>query len=713
MVNQTVKAKRVYLLAAIVVQVVFFLFSTIFIPVLNKNAEAAVFSDLNGHWAGAEIRAAAEAGYINGYPDGSFRPDRKITRAEFASIINNYYKFKMPASPAGYGDMRESDWYFSAAAKATAAGYFQGYPGGVFRPAAEITRQEAAGVLGKMLLIEEIAGEEKPLKFTDTAQIGAWARPAVAALVAQGFFAGYPDSSFRPQQAVTRAEAAALLLKAEKHLQKRLAGCYLEVKGVGVNTRSGPGESFAVLRQVKQKDVYEAESFCNGWFKVRLEDSGLEGWIAGWLLQEHGAPPPPPPTPPPAPPPVTPPVTPEEPAESLDLKIELSTGEKALTVNLCAGKDAKYRWEKEEETNKLKVFVTGIEPLVEPRKLSVKRAGLETIVSRPAGGQDGRAEVEFDFIREPVPVVYSIEEAGPGRLQVVVPHQLLGIEARETSGDDMVRVHLQATVPLDYRAFMLYGPRRAVLDLPNLVLNPALADWKAEFDLPFLRSLRLGQFEPDVARLVADLSGAASHQVIRGTTSSELLLEFQEATVRGKRVCLDPGHGGADPGAVGPTGLREKDVNLSIALQTAALLRAAGMEVIMTREDDRYVDLNSRARIANESEADIFVSIHADAVLNKPTVGGTSTYTYYIRQKEEREHLARLLQAELVAALGLQDRGIFNKNFAVLRETQMPAALVEVAFISNPEEERLLADGAFQQRAAGALVRAIERFFLE
>ena len=182
--------------------------------------------------------------------------------------------------------------------------------------------------------------------------------------------------------------------------------------------------------------------------------------------------------------------------------------------------------------------------------------------------------------------------------------------------------------------------------------------------------------------------------------------------MQGKRVCLDPGHGGSDPGAVGPSGLREKEVNLAIALQTAELLRAAGMEVIMTREEDRYVDLISRAEIANNSGADIFVSIHANAAYN-PAVGGTSTYTYYGWQKEERAHLSRLLQAELVAALGLRDIGIFDQGFAVLKNTQMPAALVEVAFISNPAEENLLAGKDFQQRAAGALAQAIKRFFTE
>ncbi|MGI6307011.1 MAG: N-acetylmuramoyl-L-alanine amidase [Dethiobacteria bacterium] len=692
----TGRGKKNCIVSAVALPVVVFLISTVFILAFNGRAAAADFPDLHGHWAATEILVAAEAGYIKGYPDGAFRPDRKITRAEFVSIVNNYFRFKAPESFTGFKDVAGNDWFFTEIGKATAAGYFQGYPGGFFYPDAAITRQEVAGVLGRILALEEAAGAGEALNFTDAGQIGAWARPSVAGLASRGLFAGYPDGSFRPRQAVTRAEAAVLIFKVKDYLQEKVATSYLEVEGDVVNIRSGPGQSFGVLGKVKLEEVLKAESFCNGWYMV--EYRGEAGWIAGWLVREHDV----------LPPQQGEPGEPSKPGEPGTLKIEVLPGEGELAVNLFAGPDADYRWEEKQVSNRLLVSVTGVDSLDSPRNLAVGQAGLKQITSRLSGGV---AEVEFQFAASPAPVAYSVEEKGTGQLQVVVPYQLLGLDIEET--DELVVVRLQATVPINYEAFRLRNPQRIVVDFPNLTLNPDLAGWEKGFALPFLRSLRLGQFLPEVARLVADLNAAASYEIIPEAKSNTLTIELRKATVQGKRVCLDPGHGGSDPGAVGPTGLMEKEVNLAIALQTAELLRAAGMEVILTREEDYYVDLFSRAAIANNSEADVFVSIHANAALNNPAVGGTSTYTYYGWQKEERAYLSRLLQEELIAALGLRDIGIFNEGFAVIRNTQMPAALVEVAFISNPVEEKLLAGRDFQQRAAGALAQAITRFFTE
>lgn len=711
------RGKQSYIIPAVVLIVVVALVGTLFLPAFNGRAAAAGFPDLQNHWAAAEILAAAEAGYIKGYPDGAFRPGREITRAEFATVINSYFGFKTPENFASFKDVAGKDWYFPEIGKATAAGYFQGYPGDVFRPGAPITRQEVAGVLGKILAIEETAGGE--LSFADAGRIGTWARPAVTGLVSRGLFAGYPDGNFRPLQAVTRAEAAVLITKAGNFLQDKVksASAYLKVEGDIVNIRSGPDQSFGVLGKVKEQDVLKAESFCNGWYKVDYR--GQAGWIAGWLVQGHASPPLKPDEPGVPEEPHNPnnpgnpgapnkPDYPDEAGEPGTLQIEVLPGEAALKVCLLAGPDTDYSWEEREASNRLLVTVPEVDSLKSSRNLNVEQAGLEEITSRLAGDE---AVVEFQFAASPVAPAYSVEERAPGRLEVVVPHQLLALDVEET--DELVYVHLQATAPFSCEAFRLRNPQRIVMDFPNLRLNPGLAGWEEGFVTPFLQSLRLGQFSPEVVRLVADLDAATSYEIIPGAENSALTIKLQKATVQGKRVCLDPGHGGSDPGAVGPTGLREKDVNLAIALQTAELLRAAGMEVMMTREGDYYVDLSTRAVMANDSGAAIFVSIHSNAALNNPAANGTSTYTYDGWQKEERAYLSGLLQEELVNALGLRNIGIFKENFAVLRNTQMPAALVEVAFISNPAEEQRLADWDFQRRAADALAQAITRYFTE
>jgi N-acetylmuramoyl-L-alanine amidase len=182
-------------------------------------------------------------------------------------------------------------------------------------------------------------------------------------------------------------------------------------------------------------------------------------------------------------------------------------------------------------------------------------------------------------------------------------------------------------------------------------------------------------------------------------------------------VVIDPGHGGKDTGAISYTrNLNEKDVNLKIALQVQKLLEKAGVNIIITRNDDRFVELNDRSKIANDAKADLFISIHCDAVVN-PAANGTGTFSYtpagnqlLLAQQYQRSLLADLLQKELVTQLGRANRGVRQANFAVLRETKMPAALVEVAFISNPEEEKLLADSSFQQKAATAIAEAVQKY---
>jgi len=165
-------------------------------------------------------------------------------------------------------------------------------------------------------------------------------------------------------------------------------------------------------------------------------------------------------------------------------------------------------------------------------------------------------------------------------------------------------------------------------------------------------------------------------------------------------IMIDPGHSGTDPGAVGPSGVKEKDINLLVAERLHLLMAESGIEAYMTRIGDVEVPLAKRTELANSINADYFISIHANAATS-PTAHGTETYYYY--GSEEGRKLAEAVQAELVAATGLADRGIKESGFYVLRATAMPAILVELAFLSNPEEERLLATSAFQEKCARAI----------
>lgn len=216
-------------------------------------------------------------------------------------------------------------------------------------------------------------------------------------------------------------------------------------------------------------------------------------------------------------------------------------------------------------------------------------------------------------------------------------------------------------------------------------------------------------------------------------------------------ICIDPGHGGRFSGAEGPKGTMEKDVNLDISLRLARMLRdKLGVRVIMTRTDDSHVYMRDRTGLSNAVKADLFIDVHNNAVLNAK-VGGTETYFLsesrsdwdraasiaenqefleenpnfttdasslnfilsMLAQNEyltESSELAYDIQKNLVQSLGLRDRGVKQAPFYVLVGCQCPSILVEIAFISKAEEEKLLTDADFQEKAAKAVFDAVKAY---
>jgi N-acetylmuramoyl-L-alanine amidase len=213
-------------------------------------------------------------------------------------------------------------------------------------------------------------------------------------------------------------------------------------------------------------------------------------------------------------------------------------------------------------------------------------------------------------------------------------------------------------------------------------------------------------------------SGTSSGNTLSQQQGAQLSSRSTQGILAGKLVVLDPGHGGNDTGAIGPDGIEEKWVTLPIAIKAAQALRQDGAEVIMTRTGDFNPDLYARTDIANRAGADVFVSIHGNSYPADPTIGGTGTYIYQPspvltpgQRLDVRQKLAFCLQNTLLASLKLLDsRGIFDDNLEVLRNAQMPAVLVEVAFLSNHREEHLLNDPSFQQKAGAAIAAGITKF---
>lgn len=212
-------------------------------------------------------------------------------------------------------------------------------------------------------------------------------------------------------------------------------------------------------------------------------------------------------------------------------------------------------------------------------------------------------------------------------------------------------------------------------------------------------------------------------------------------------VAIDPGHGGSDTGAIGPTGLQEKDLTLVLAQKLAAALEKQGIRTVLTRNSDTLVPLQQRTAIANYNQADLLLSIHLNS---SPAASAKGTETYYLSrqatdlwsselaQKEntsggaaasgqggvnlvlwelaqassivESASMAEIVQQEFNGLLGTKDRGVRQAPFVVLEGATMPAVLVEVAFLSNPAESKKLADPEFQDQVAATLAKCVLAF---
>ncbi len=169
-------------------------------------------------------------------------------------------------------------------------------------------------------------------------------------------------------------------------------------------------------------------------------------------------------------------------------------------------------------------------------------------------------------------------------------------------------------------------------------------------------------------------------------------------------VAIDPGHGGRDPGAVGIGGLQEKQVIFPIAQEVAAILREQGVDVVMTRNSDIELDLDPRVQIAERADADLFVSIHANAInLSRPDVNGLETYYY----SSAGARFARTVHDIVLRMMRMPDRRVRQARFYVLRRTSMPAILVEVGFVTGADDIHNLRDPEWRSQMANAIARGI------
>jgi len=379
---------------------------------------------------------------------------------------------------------------------------------------------------------------------------------------------------------------------------------------------------------------------------------------------------------------------------------------------------------------------------------------------------------------------------------------------------EYTRVTLELEQPLEHSHLMVEDPHRLVIDLQGVAVDSSLRELVSKVvpTDPYIAQVRVGQFTPDTMRLVFDLKQRVKPQVftlapiaqykhrlvidlyptsppdpldllIAQTEATALMrglgMGSPEPTVPGRApvapsangggrllprkppavsrlvtIAIDPGHGGEDPGAIGPRGTREKDVVLAVAARVRAKLAdEPNMRAYLTRDGDYFVPLATRVGKARAVKADLFVSIHADAFV-KPRARGSSVYVLSERgasSVEARWLASKENDADLVGGVNLRTRNretaqllmelmttsqirdsrrfassvlaelgdigqlhkpqVEQAGFAVLKAPDVPSILVETAFISNPEEEMKLRSAKYQDELATAIVRGIRAYF--
>lgn len=330
---------------------------------------------------------------------------------------------------------------------------------------------------------------------------------------------------------------------------------------------------------------------------------------------------------------------------------------------------------------------------------------------------------------------------------------------RVSTDADKTRIVVDGTKETEYKVSVISNPQRIIIDIQNAWISPNVKK-STTIDSRFAKSVRIAQHDSSTVRVVVESSmGKNNYKVFAlkgGTTAYRVVMDFGkvggdtsrsnntnkgetvETTpsvttpsstttepvftpgLKGKIIALDAGHGGSDSGAIGPTGVTEKGVTLRVAKALQKLLQAEGATVLMTRTTDIEVspkkanasdveELQARCDVGNDGNADIFISMHMDSFTNS-TPSGTTGY-YYTKGSKASQRLAQYVSEGVVTALGTGNRGTKSCNFYVVKHTDMPATLVEMAFISNDKEEKLMNSEAGINRAAEGILNGLRRFF--
>jgi N-acetylmuramoyl-L-alanine amidase len=279
-----------------------------------------------------------------------------------------------------------------------------------------------------------------------------------------------------------------------------------------------------------------------------------------------------------------------------------------------------------------------------------------------------------------------------------------------TVSNDELKI-LTSTDVSTAKVFRLQFPERIVIDLPGVSIDRSTQSAtngmvQVDSDHPWVNKIRFSQFitSPASVRVVLETKSIVlfSKQIIADGKGVAIRFTEQKPIT----VMIDAGHGGKDPGAISPKGHFEKDFTLILANKVNDLLQREPMIIpILSRTDDTASTPLQRATLANESKVDLLISLHANT-FKQSSVRGTETFYW----TDDSKSLAMILHKHVLAAFGSIDRKVRKERFVILRETTMPAALLEVGYMTNAMDESKLLDEQVQNQVAEAIVIAIKEY---
>jgi N-acetylmuramoyl-L-alanine amidase len=479
------------------------------------------------------------------------------------------------------------------------------------------------------------------------------------------------------------------------------------VTGAPVNLREAPLVTAALVGTAVNGETMTVLNEQDGWYQVRR--GSLNAWVASWVVEAAAETIEPDPAP--AEPVIPVVVTPAAPVQTVpDNTLYLTRTKDATGIAVTISSKIKMEPAIKESSGSIQYTFTD-------RPLSGLNYFEEAIGSDllkvRTSSQDKDTLISISF---PANVVYRMKAAVDGKqLTFFIPNYLISIQesAYGTVGERLI---ISTLTPVTGTG-KLDGAGKLEVTLPGLALTK---DAKFSYSSALVSSMTVAGSPVNSADLLITLNTIDLYKYSFATSGSNsdlniILLNKTNSTPRGKIVFLDAGHGGRDTGARGSLA-DEKDINLAVTLKAGELLKQKGIQVAYSRTDDSFVDLEEISNMANKTNASISVSVHCNANTSA-TPGGTETYFYaplsnpdLFVQRDDRCRLATLLQTELAKNLQRNNRGVKESNLSVLRNSQMPSALVEMAFISNPDEQALLMSEDFQNLAAAAIANAVEEY---